>query len=126
MGDDRIAILPKPGASGFLFFSPRELVFENAHVQKHGRNVATDDAPQGIVVDAEIAVDQPVASGDNEPPRDLRIGRTHCVRDMGRRLADQITVALGGIVVKAAGNETLLIEAVGIRDDFLRKADHIV
>ena len=85
-----------------------------------------DDAPQGIVVDAEIAVDQPVASGNNEPPRNLRIGRTHCVWDMGRRLADQLQVAQGGIVVKAAGNETRLIKAVGIGDDFLGKADHVV
>lgn len=33
------------------------LNFERTHVGKQRRNVATDDAPQGIVVDAEIAVD---------------------------------------------------------------------
>ena len=68
-----------------------------------------DNAPQGVVVDAEIAVNQAVASSNYEPPRNLRIGRTHCVRYMGRRLADQFQVAQGGIVV-SAGPETLFFE----------------
>ena len=55
------------------------MVFQRTHIGKQGRNVTPDDAPQGIVVDAEITVDQPVASGDNEPPRNLRIGGTRCV-----------------------------------------------
>ena len=74
------------------------MFFEVAHVGKQGRNIAADDAPQSIVVDAKIAVDQPVASGDDEPPRNLRIGRTHRVRNMGRRLSNQFQVAQGGVV----------------------------
>jgi hypothetical protein len=39
--------------------------------------------PQRVVVDTEVAVYQPVAGGDDEPPRNLRIGRAHGLRDMG-------------------------------------------
>ena len=102
------------------------MVFERAHVGKQGREVTLDDAPKGIVVDAEITVDQPVTSGDNEAPGNLRIGGTHCVRDMGRRLTDQFQVAQDGVVVKATGDETSLVEAVGIGDDLLGKANHVV
>ena len=69
-----------------------------------------NDAPQGVIVDAEIAVDQPVAGGDDEPPRNLRISRTHRVRDMGRCLSDQLKITQGRVVIQPAGNETCLIQ----------------
>ena len=95
-----------------LLFLSRGFIFEHAQSGKQGWNVATDNAPKGIVVDAKIAVDQSVARGDNEPPRNLRIGRTHCIRHMGRCLADQFQIAQGGIVVKSAGDKIRLIEAL--------------
>jgi hypothetical protein len=42
---------------------------EFAQLWQQGWNVALDNAPQNIVVDPQVAVDQPVTGGDDEPPR---------------------------------------------------------
>jgi len=42
-------------------------------------------------------VNQPVAGGDNEPPRNLRIGLANGIGDMGYRFAGQFQITYGGI-----------------------------
>jgi len=47
--------------------------------------------PPSVVVDTELA------GGDNEPPRNLRIGLANATGDMGYRFADQFQITYSGI-----------------------------
>lgn len=71
-------------------------------------------------------MDEAVTCSNNHPPRNLWMCSTHNVRDMRSRLADQLHVANRGVVVQRTGDETCLVESVGLRDDLLSANDHVV
>jgi hypothetical protein len=56
----------------------------------------------GIVIDAEIAMNQPVTGGDNHAPGDLGTPSLDLVGDMGGGFADQLQVAQSVIVGEPA------------------------
>lgn len=90
------------------------------------RNIALNDAPQRIVINTQVAMDQPVSRGDHQSPRDLRIFTANRIRDIRCRLADQFQIAHCGIVIQPAGDKARLVESIGIGNDLLGKADHVV
>jgi hypothetical protein len=75
------------------------LFFEISQFEQQCGNVVPDDAPQGVVIDAKISVDQPVARGDDEPPWNLRICRTYDIRNMRCRLAGQFKITYRGVII---------------------------
>lgn len=70
---------------------------------------------QGVVVDTEIPMDQPVAGGDDEPPGYLRIGLANVIGDMHGRFADQFQIAHSGVVVQSTSDKTVLTQALRCR-----------
>lgn len=82
--------------------------------QQHG-HIILDNAPQRIVVDAEIAVNQLVTGGDNHAPGDLRIGCPKVIRNMGCGFADRLQIAKGCIVNDSARQEISLVRAMGLQ-----------
>lgn len=79
-----------------------------------------------MVVDPEINVNQAVARGNDLPPRNLRILRAHRLRNVAGRLADQLEIAHGGIVIQPAGYERSLVETIGIGDHLLGADYHVI
>jgi len=90
------------------------------------RHIGLNDAPQGVVVDAEIAVDQPITGSYDHPPGDLRMRGSNLVRDMSRRLAGEFQVAQGSIVDEPARHESGLVETIGVGEYLLGENDHVV
>ena len=66
------------------------------------RDLLADQAPDDVVVDSEVTVDQSVAGGDDHPLWDLGVGRPHRFGDVRGRFADQLQVAQGRVVNEAA------------------------
>lgn len=68
-GADRVATVIVRGANGVESWGqesqPRTKLAKERQQRGH---VALDDAPEGVVVDAEIALNQSIAGGDDEPP----------------------------------------------------------
>jgi hypothetical protein len=91
-------------------------VFQFAQAHEQGRYVDLDDAPDGIVVDAQISVNEPIAGGDHQSPRYIWVVIADELRDMAGRLPDQFKVAESGVVVQAALDKPILIQAIGVRD----------
>ena len=69
---------------------------------------------------------QPVAGGNDETPRYLRMCSADNIRHMGGSFADQFQVAQRRVVVETARNEAIPIKSIGIRDDLLSERDHVV
>ena len=71
----------------------RLLPSKHQQLHEQGRNVAAYNAPQSIIIDTKVAVDKPIASGDDEPPRYLCVGLTNRVWNMACRYSKLRTVA---------------------------------
>lgn len=71
-------------------------------------------------------MNQAVAGGYDHPPGDFGMGGADVVRDMGGGFADQLQVAQGGDLGKAAGHETSLVETVGIGEHLPDEVDHVI
>ena len=83
------------------------LFFEASQFAQQLGNVVSDDAPQGVVVNAKVAVNQPISRGDDEPPLNLRIRCTYIVRNMCCGLSYQFEVAHRSVIVQLLATNTV-------------------
>jgi hypothetical protein len=56
-------------------------------------DIILNDAPQSIIIDTEIAVDQSISRGDDHPPWDFRMFFPDHLWDVCRRFTDQLEVS---------------------------------
>jgi len=107
---------PKADAAAAFRISLLNLGLHCLESRQQFGHIILDDAPERVVVDAEIAMDEAVSGGDDDAPGDFGMGCADRIRDMGGGFADQLQVAQGGVVGQATGHETGLVESVGIAE----------
>lgn len=61
------------------------------------RDILCDDAPQGVVIDTQVSVNQPVSCRDDHSPGHLRIRSSHLFWNPRCRLSDQFQIAHCGV-----------------------------
>ena len=84
-----------------------------------------DNVPNDLILDAKIAVNQPVPRTDNLPLRNVVCKASHMLGNVRCGFAHHDEIMYGSIVIKTAGHEPFLIHAVGIGGNFFGKADHV-
>jgi len=68
-------------------------VFEFPQAHEQGRYIDLDDAPDSIVVHAQIAVNEPITGGDHQSPGHVGVLFANELRYMAGRLAYQFKVS---------------------------------
>lgn len=63
------------------------MLLQLAQLKQQRGNVILNDAPQGVIVDAKISVDEPVARGNDQSPWDVCMLGTHGVGYVRRRFS---------------------------------------
>jgi hypothetical protein len=104
----------------------RRRILDLAQPGQQSGNIRHDDAPQGVVVDAQVAVNQPVACSDDQAPWHIWMRSTDRIRYMRCGLPDQLQVAHRRVVDEAARNERLLIQPGRSGNHLLGEMDHVV
>ena len=89
-------------------------ILQSMQIRQQLWNIIADDAPEHIVINAEIAVNQPIAGCRYLPPLYIRRREPHLLGDMGRGLTDKLDIAQCSIVNKPVCLELRLIKPLDI------------
>lgn len=98
------------------------LPFERPQLRQQGGNIGLNNAPQGIVVNSQVTVNQAVARCDDLPPWNMLRTFANRHRDMHGRFAEQLQITKRGVLGQAVGLEPGLIETMGIGHYLFRQS----
>ena len=103
----------------------RDAVCESLQARHQRGQVLSNDAPERVAIDPEVAVDQAITRGDDHPRRDLLVRAPELVRNVCGCFAEQFQIAYGCIVGQAAVEKLGLGELSRIAQRSFPEAKHV-
>jgi hypothetical protein len=88
-------------AQGIAALLESNLSVQFAVYRNQSGNIRINDAPNRVVVDAQVAVNQAVARREDLPPRNVRVCSADPFGNVGRGLSNQLQIAQVGIISQA-------------------------
>ena len=93
---------------------------------QEGWHIILNDAPKRVVIDAEIAMNQPVAGSYYHAPGDFIMCIPNFFRGVGSSFTNQFKVAQSGILNRPVLNEPRLVKPLGIGKHLFSEIDHVI